>query len=415
MAAIETATRQPRATHDLVSDALAATGETRALSVGDRIFARLFTGLVYPMIWEDPDADMAALDLAKGERIVTIASGGCNWLAYCERGPASIDAVDLNAHHVALSRLKRAVYASLLDDAAVAAFFGSPGQPGAISLYDRFIAPALDNETRAYWNARDKLGRRRIAVFERNIHRTGLLGRFIAFGHAIARLNGVDPAVLLKAKSLEEQKALFDTHIAPIFYTQLVKLGTRLPVSLFGLGIPPAQYEALLEGRSNMADVLKERTERLACGHALKDNYFAWMAFARRFPEAHEGAPPPALDPVRLPAIRTHVECATIHHANLRDVLAAKPASSVDCFILLDAQDWMDDATMNRLWAEIDRTASDNARVLFRTAGAASVIEGRVSLSVLGRWMRDEAASAHAFAADRSAIYGGVHLYRRRA
>ncbi|NJR13315.1 MAG: DUF3419 family protein [Phyllobacteriaceae bacterium] len=225
----------------------------------------MFSGLVYPMIWEDPDVDMDAMGLSRGDRVVTIASGGCNWLAYLERGPASIEAVDLNSHHVALSRLKQAAYNSTADDTELMQFFGSPGRKDNAALYDTHFAPRLDMATRAYWEGRDTFARRKITIFERNIHRTGLLGRFIAFGHAIARLNGVDPAMMLTARDLGEQKALFETYLAPLFDTALVQRGAKMPVSLFGLGIPPAQYDALLDGHGSMADVLKERVRKLAC------------------------------------------------------------------------------------------------------------------------------------------------------
>ncbi|TIV76224.1 MAG: DUF3419 family protein, partial [Mesorhizobium sp.] len=83
--------------------------QNRALSkdgISERLFAFLFSGLVYPQIWEDPDVDMEAMQLGAGHRVVTIASGGCNILAYLTRSPARIDAVDLNAAHIALNRMK---------------------------------------------------------------------------------------------------------------------------------------------------------------------------------------------------------------------------------------------------------------------------------------------------------------------
>src|SRR4051794_1886847 len=58
--------------------------------LSERLFALLFSGLVYPQIWEDPDVDMDAMQLGHGHRVVTIASGGCNILAYLTRSPARI-------------------------------------------------------------------------------------------------------------------------------------------------------------------------------------------------------------------------------------------------------------------------------------------------------------------------------------
>ena len=76
--------------------------------LSERFFGVLFSGLVYPQIWEDPEIDMEAMELGEGHRIVTIGSGGCNMLAYLSRNPGSIDVVDLNPHHIALNKLKLA-------------------------------------------------------------------------------------------------------------------------------------------------------------------------------------------------------------------------------------------------------------------------------------------------------------------
>ncbi len=104
--------------------------QNRALSragFSERLFALLFTGLVYPQIWEDPEVDIEAMDLLEGHRVVTIASGGCNVLAYLTRSPAHIDAVDLNAAHIALNQLKLAAVRHLPSQADLFRFFGEAG------------------------------------------------------------------------------------------------------------------------------------------------------------------------------------------------------------------------------------------------------------------------------------------------
>ena len=72
----------------------------------------------------------------------------------------------------------------------------------------------------------------------------------------------------------------------------------------------------------------------------------------------------------------------------------------------------MSDAQLTALWDQITRTARPGARVLFRTGGAPDILPGRVPEALLVKWRYDADASARAFATDRSAIYGGVHLYR---
>ena len=74
----------------------------------------------------------------------------------------------------------------------------------------------------------------------------------------------------------------------------------------------------------------------------------------------------------------------------------------------------MTDDQLTALWREITRTAMPGARVLFRTGGGPDILPGRVPVELLDQWAYDAPASERAFAEDRSAIYGGVHLYRRK-
>jgi S-adenosylmethionine-diacylglycerol 3-amino-3-carboxypropyl transferase len=85
-------------------------------------------------------------------------------------------------------------------------------------------------------------------------------------------------------------------------------------------------------------------------------------------------------------------------------------------YVLLDAQDWMNPHQLASLWAEIDRTADTrDARVIFRTAGADSPLPRKLNPDLLAPWVYLEAESRAFHAKDRSSIYGGFHLYARRA
>jgi S-adenosylmethionine-diacylglycerol 3-amino-3-carboxypropyl transferase len=392
--------------------------QNRALSkagISERLFALLFSGLVYPQIWEDPDIDIEAMQLGEGHRVVTIASGGCNILAYLTRSTASIFAVDLNAAHIALNRMKLTAVRDLPTQADLFRFFGAAGAEHNSAAYDRFIAPNLDPVSRHYWEKRNWRGRRRIEVFNRNFYRTGLLGLFIATGHRAGRLFGVDPSGIMAATDLAEQRRFFDEKLAPVFDNKLLRWATSRKASLFGLGIPPAQYDSLItSGDGSMASVLKARLEKLACDFPLKDNYFAWQAFARRYPNPGEAALPAYLEKENHATLKANVDRVGIHHANMIEFLAGKDAGTVDRFILLDAQDWMTDEQLNALWTEITRAASPGARVIFRTAAEPSLLPGRVSASLLDQWHYEDEASRDYSARDRSAIYGGFHLYVKR-
>lgn len=376
----------------------------------ERAFAFAFRGLVYAQIWEDPVVDMAALAITPDCHIVTIASGGCNVLSYLTADPARITAVDLNTGHIALNRLKQVAVQCLPDHAHFRRFFGEADSPDNVRAYKAFIRDHLDETSRRYWEGRDLTGRRRIGMFRSGAYKRGLLGGFIGAAHLVARLYRIDPRVLLEAKDMEEQRRIFEERLAPIFDRRFVRWLTDQPASLFGLGIPPAQYEALA-GDERMAGVLRRRLERLACDYDLKSNYFAWQAFGRGYGRHADAPLPPYLEAANYEAVRARADRVRIEHANMTDWLAGQSAASVDRYVLLDAQDWMSDAQLTALWSQITRTAKPGARVLFRTAAEPSLLPGRVPDALLGRWRYHAEESLGFTRADRSSIYGGVHLY----
>jgi S-adenosylmethionine-diacylglycerol 3-amino-3-carboxypropyl transferase len=382
----------------------------------ERLFERLFRGLVYTQIWEDPEIDLEALTLGPDCHVVAIASGGCNVLSYLTGDPARITAVDLSRAHVALNRLKLVAAARLPSWRTFYRFFGAADDPANVAAYRQLIAPCLDPQSRAYWEGRSlqQFGRRRISIFARNAYRHGVLGRFIGLAHAAARLYGVDLRDLLSARSLEDQRRFFETMLAPLFDKPAVRWATANRLSLYGLGIPPAQYEALAGGR-DMGAVLRSRVERLACGFSLRDNYFAWQAFGRRYGGDGQGALPPYLRREQFDAVRARVDRVEVLNRSITEYLVACPEASRDRYVLLDAQDWMTDAQLDALWAEITRTARPGARVIFRTAAEPSLLPGRLDPALLARWRYEEELSRALAARDRSAIYGGFHLYVLKA
>ncbi len=393
----------------------AAVCQNRPLSaegLRERLFTLAFSNLVYAQIWEDPAVDLEALALDNESRIVTIASGGCNVLSYLTASPEHIAAVDINGAHVALNRLKLAAARHLPDYQSFYRFFGAANASENVAAFRNHILPHLDPQTAAYWQSRYGLRRRRrIKRFTSNFYRAGLLGSFIGASHFVARLNGVNPRMILKARTLEEQRRIFDQKFAPLFDRRALRWLVNRPASLYGLGIPPAQYKALSgESEGGIAEVLKKRLERLACGFPLSENYFAWQAFGRRYAPAG-GPVPPYLDPANFELVRQNAPRVSVHHASFTDYLASSPDASLDRYILLDAQDWMNDAVLTGLWEEITRTARPGARVIFRTAGEATILPGRIPERILSRWQYAEELSRELTLKDRSAIYGGFHLY----
>jgi S-adenosylmethionine-diacylglycerol 3-amino-3-carboxypropyl transferase len=403
---------------ELVQDSEALLGRAvhrhRTFTLGgvqERLFTWAFRDLVYPQIWEDPRVDLAAMELDASSRVVTIASGGCNVLNYLTAGPARIHAVDLNHAHVALNRLKHAAIRHFEAHETFMRFFGSAASPENVLTFDAELSPRLDDATRAYWNRRTISGRRNIELFANGFYRAGLLGRFITVAHWIARAYGRDPRRMLAAHTRAEQISLFEAELAPLFDRPFLRCVLGHRAALYGLGIPPAQYSELLGNAQHMADVVRERLRRLACDFDLTDNYFAWQAFARGYATDGFGPLPPYLQSGQFRCLKGNIDRVSVEQASYTDFLARQPAASFDRYILLDAQDWMDDRALAHLWNEITRTAAPRARVIFRTAGRNTILPGRVPDWILNRWRYEHDRSDDLLAQDRSAIYGGFHLY----
>lgn len=395
-----------------------AVHQSRLLSkrgILERAFSFAFRGLVYAQIWEDPEIDLEALALEPRHELITIASGGCNVMSYLIADPARITAVDLNRAHIALIKLKLTAARRLPDWETFHRFFAQADSRANPRIYDRYLRDTLDPETKRYWERRDPFGRRRIKFFARNVYRYGLLGTFIGAGHGLARFLGSDPRRLLEARTLDEQREIFDKELAPLFEKRLVRWLAAQPVSLYGLGIPPAQFRALKEsGGGDIRRVLRERLERLACDFEIEDNYFAWQAFGRRYGEGKDAPLPPYLREENFAKIRERADRVDVRHVNFITHLKSLPGQSLDRYVLLDAQDWMNDATLTELWREVTRTARPGARVIFRTAAEESLLPGRVPDDILARWHYDAEKCRDFTRRDRSSIYGGFHLYELR-
>jgi S-adenosylmethionine-diacylglycerol 3-amino-3-carboxypropyl transferase len=380
----------------------------------DQMFIWAFSGLVYPQIWEDPEVDMEALGLHPGEtsdkHIVAIASGGCNVMSYLSARPASVTAVDLNPAHVALVRLKLSAVQHLPHHESFFRFFGYADEKENVKAFDRFIRPHLDTEALSYWDKNRLFFGRRIRFFARNVYRYGLLGRFIGVVHWYCKLYGKNPSRILSAQSMEEQRKIFDTQLAPLFDTRMVRWLCKMPVSLYGLGIPPAQYE-VLAGGNDMSTVLKGRVERLACDFPLTDNYFAWQAFGRRYDTEGRAATPLYLKEEHYDAVKSEALNMQVLHASMTEYLDGQDDESKDGYLLLDAQDWMTPEQMTELWTEITRTAKPGARVVFRTAGEDSPLEESLPGEILDQWDYDPEEGKKMCLRDRSSIYGGFHVY----
>ena len=382
-------------------------------AIWSRMVAFWLERLVYTQIWEDPQADLAALQLPLGSTIVTISSGGCNALSYLTAQPAQVYAVDCNEAHLALLKLKLAGIRAFSSYSDFWQFFGEAASPANAQLYRTRLRPRLDAHARAYWDKRNIIGRPRYAHFTNGFYRHGMLGRFIGLAHVVARLAGIDLDALLTGEIDAPERVVAFARLERLFHSRLVRLMTRTPALLFSLGMPP-QQRALLAGGAPLNEVLYRRLVRLIDGHPSDDNYFAWQALRRRYRGPGDRCLPPYLQKSNFARMRNDAGLIIPIHADLRAFLESLPAREVDAVVLVDSQDWMALDDIRALWNAIDRTGSEQVRVIFRTAGMHSPLERDELATLRDIWRRDEESSEIGYELDMSGIYGGFHCYVRR-
>jgi len=382
----------------------------------ERMFSFIFHGFVYNQIWEDPRVDARALQITRHSRILTIASGGCNMLNYLQHDPAAVTAVDMNAAHMHLTRLKLCAVRNLPTYEDLFAFFGCADDPENLERYRHYLRPHLDAPTRRHWEGgpfRKSMRRQRIRYFERNLYDYSTMGIFLHFIHKLAQHKHIDPRQLLLARSSHEQEEFFERAIAPFFDSKITKGLSKLPFLLYALGVPPRQYETFKRDAANgcLVTEFRKRVKRLACDFPIADNYFAWQAFTRRYDRNQRRAVPDYLKESNYAVIKSRVERIDTHLTSMTGYLVSQPDQSLDRFVLLDAQDWMTDTQITALWRQIARVGAPGTRIIFRTGAAASPIETALPPDLRRRFAYEKALSQELFAQDRAAIYGGFHVY----
>ncbi len=405
--------------HQLVLGAVKQKESSKKQGALQDLFAVWFDAFVYNQIWEDPGVDIEALEIDASSRLLTISSGGCNALNYLLEDPESVTAVDLNRHHIYLLNLKIAAIKSLASYEDFFAFFGFGKHAEHLRNYKEYIAPKLDNDSRSFWEngsfPMKFFGHKRIDFFSKGgLYEHSRNAYFLRFFHKLAHLLGYKPEEILNTQTIKEQERAFEDHIAPFFNSFLFKAIGKMPITLFGLGIPPQQYEELRKDFSeggNILDLYRERTRKLATGFPIAENYFAWQAFARKYDTEKRVAVPDYLREVSYEKLKKNAGKIKTRIGSVTDEIKRNQFDTFNRYVFLDAQDWMNEETMIDLWTSISQRSKPGTRIIFRTAGKSSPIETCLPVTLRERFEYHEQASKKLFEKDRASIYGGFHLY----
>ena len=390
-----------------------------------RFFRHLATGSACEVIWlngnHDRELQSAVTGLlgVQGRESYSWSSGGRRFCAL--HGDCFDEFTNRNKHLSdvisavfgwcqTLFELKLVAARHLSDHAKYFDLFGKADIQSNIDIYDRELKHRLSEPAQEFWNGRTLFGKRRINYLTKGLYRYGTLGRSIHLGQIVCRLHGRNPRKMLHANSPWEQREIYYRELDPLFDSFLVRLAMKLPASLYGLGIPPAQFEELMAEMPELpAYVVRRRLRRLFCDFPLEDNYFAHQALSFKYGRSIPGY----LEEEHFSTLKERAAGVELQNTSMTNMLKGEEAQSFTSYVLLDAQDWMSPEQLIDLWQQIDRTADIGAKVIFRTAGAKSPLELVLPSSILRNWNYLEEQSLTLHRVDRSAIYGGFHIFQR--
>ena len=179
--------------------------------------------------------------------------------------------------------------------------------------------------------------------------------------------------------------------------------------------MPPAQLERIkIEEGRDLLSVYQARIKRLLCEFPLEDNYFAWQAFGRCYDTVKRRAIPDYLKADHFLVLRSNIHRIRTYFSSLTAFLRTQQDRSLNRFVFLDAQDWMTADQINDLWTEVARVGQPGSRIMFRTGGIEPVVERTLRPELRACFEYKEKLSSDLFRLDRSAIYGGLHVYEMR-
>lgn len=237
--------------------------------------------LRYSTVWEDVRILRRALQVAPGDRVLSIAAAGDNAIALLLDDPRDVVAVDLSPTQLALCALKVAALRHL-DHATRCRFLGYDQRDDhddalaarafRASVWARLRA-VVDPATRAVWDARaDDLAR---GV----VHRGRLERWFRRFSHGVLPLvqRRSTLRALRDAPTLEAQRAVFRERFDHVGWRLLCRV--FFSRALMGRGRDPAFLRHVDDADgSGVGETMRRRATRALTHHRLEDALLpAWL------------------------------------------------------------------------------------------------------------------------------------------
>ena len=309
-----------------------------------------FDHIRYAQVWEDADVLRAALRVAPGDTVVSIASAGDNALALLAQGAGQVIAVDLNPAQLACLRLRIAAY-RVLDHGALLELIGSRPSARRAELLDR-AARELDGEDQAFWGALKgevvRHGAGGVGKFERyfRLFRTAIL----PWVHRRATVQA-----LLTPRPTDERAAFYDRSWNTPGWRLLLK-GFFSRTTMGRLGRDPAFFDHV---QGSVADHVAGMTRQALVEQDPSANpYLAWILTGRHGETLPLALRAESFDPIRERLDRIEPRLCTI-------AALAQQGVKADAFNLSDIFEYMSPQAHADAYASVLAAARPGARLAY--------------------------------------------------
>tara|TARA_B000000565_G_scaffold255889_1_gene238760 strand:+ start:5984 stop:7225 length:1242 start_codon:yes stop_codon:yes gene_type:complete len=383
-----------------------------------QFFSKAFQGILYNQIWEDPEIDLAALNVDKNSKILAISSGGCNGLNYLTQSPESVTLVDIQQDHLNIAKIRAAAvklaptYQDLFNFMAV-----GKGEEN-IEFYNKFIAPNLSDDEQKYWQSPMqqlwKKYKKRIDIFEKGFYpasKASLVGRKV---FPLLGINQKNVEEFLKFNDVKKQSEYFDQVLLPKILKRWRHFLFKIPSLCAFLGVHPNQIKILQnETNQTLKELFIQRVRQTLTDTPCYRNYFAWQILLARYNLDSQDALPMYLQERYFQDTQSQLIAEKLNHEHgsiVKKVTDAKPGD-YNRFVLLDAQEWMSNQDITTLWENIIRVGGTGARIIFRTGTLKSYLQDQIPPELYGKLCYHKELSENLFKKDRLKVYGGFHCY----
>ena len=314
--------------------------------------------LMFAQVREDPCIELQALAPSLGGTIAVVSSGGCTALSLIGAGAHRVVAVDLSRSQNHLVELKCAAIRTLAANVAIA-FLGGQPMPGQrrLRLYE-LLGPLLTDVARTHWD-------RNQSAIDAGVLRAGRSERFIGLVAAIVaklvvRKGGV--RAMLEAESVAQQREIFERDWSGWRWRLLFSL------LLNRWSMSRAYHSSFFDHADDrsFARHFRRLAERALTEIPARSNYFLHEMLTGRYPVQEVDGVPPYLTRTSVARAVDAAERLTLVDGGMTTYLRSCADRSVDGFALSNICEWLDAGEIDALFAEIARTATIGARVVFR-------------------------------------------------